>query len=215
MSKKIKIACFSDNHGKIVENIPNADIVICSGDVTYDGTRWNLDRFIRWFSKLPHKEKIFIAGNHDFCLQNDVCKAMIPKDIVYLEDSLYVSKTGLKIYGSPYTPKFFDWCFMKERGDEITEVWKKIPKGIDVLVTHGPALGILDKNKRGQECGCYDLGRYISKLKPKVHISGHIHSGRGQKTVGKTLYVNCSILDDDYDYVYEPYLIEVVKNDKL
>lgn len=211
MSKKVTIACFSDNHGEIVENIPNADIVIACGDVTYDGTGWSLDRFLGWFSELPHEEKIFIAGNHDFCLQNDVCKAMIPKNVVYLQDTLYKSKTGLKIYGSPYVPKFFHWCFMKERGDEITEVWEKIPKGLDVLVTHGPASGILDENKRGQQCGCYDLGRYINIRKPKVHLFGHIHHSRGMKKLGDTLSVNCSILDDDYDYVYEPYLIEVEK----
>jgi Icc-related predicted phosphoesterase len=209
--KKITIACFSDNHGEIVENIPDADIVMCCGDVTYDGTGWSLDKFIDWFSKLPHKEKIFIAGNHDFCLNNDICKAMIPKNVIYLQDSLYKSKTGLKIYGSPYTPKFFHWSFMKQRGDEISEVWAKIPKGIDVLVTHGPASGILDRNQNGQQCGCYDLGRYINKIKPKVHLFGHIHHSRGITKIEQTLYVNCSILNDDYDYIYEPYLIEVEK----
>jgi hypothetical protein len=34
---------------------------------------------------------------------------------------------GLKFWGSPWTPKFFDWAFMRQPGEEMRKVWAQIP----------------------------------------------------------------------------------------
>jgi Icc-related predicted phosphoesterase len=78
---------------------------------------------------------------------------------------------GLKIYGLPITPYFLGMAFNKRRGDEIKKVWKKIPSDTDIPITHGPPFGILDKN-----VGCEELLAKVIKVKPKLHVFGHIPS---------------------------------------
>lgn len=55
----------------IVDNsliIPYADILIHCGDFTMKGGENEIDSFCQFMAQLPHKYKIVIAGNHDFCL---------------------------------------------------------------------------------------------------------------------------------------------------
>jgi Icc-related predicted phosphoesterase len=146
-----------------------------------------------------------------------------PEDFEYLCDS-GTEFGGLKIYGSPWTPEFFQWAFMKKRGPELKAVWDKIPDDVDILITHGPPYGILDKvdlSSRGDEfkhAGCEDLLRRLEDIKPKLHVFGHIHSDGGKQLIYKrpghgsennTLCVNASIMDEDYNPVNRPVDIEL------
>ena len=56
---------------------------------------------------------------------------------------------GIKIWGSPITPYFYGWAYNRNRGEEIKKHWDLIPDDIDILVTHGPAFGIMDKAGNG------------------------------------------------------------------
>jgi Icc-related predicted phosphoesterase len=48
-------------------------------------------------------------------------------------------------------------------------------------MTHGPPLGILDANNYDDPCGCTDLLREVEqRVRPRVHIFGHIHEGYGE-----------------------------------
>lgn len=60
---------------------------------------------------------------------------------------------------------------------------------IDMLITHGPAHGILDLN-----LGCKILKKFILKQKPVYHIFGHIHeTGGNVKKFGLSTCINvCS-----------------------
>ena len=74
------------------------------------------------------------------------------------------------------TPEFFDWAFMKKRGSDIDQVWRQIPKETDILITHGPPLGVLDLCHSGHRSGCLSLLHHVlERVKPKYHIFGHIH----------------------------------------
>ena len=64
---------------------------------------------------------------------------------------------GLKIYGSPYSPEFCNWAFSINPDDESKQMWDKIPKDTDILITHGPPYKILDKTITGIDAGCTDL----------------------------------------------------------
>lgn len=68
---------------------------------------------------------------------------------------------GVRFYGSPWTPEFYGWGFNAERGDEIAAIWRRIPTETDVLITHGPPVGIGDACFDGQRAGCVDLLREI------------------------------------------------------
>jgi hypothetical protein len=55
---------------------------------------------------------------------------------------------GLKIFGSPYQPLFYNWGF-QYHASRAEEIWSAIPKDTDILITHGPPHGILDANSEG------------------------------------------------------------------
>ncbi|PQJ82612.1 metallophosphoesterase family protein [Polaribacter glomeratus] len=100
--------------------------------------------------------KIFIAGNYDFFFERahrDIIKNKIPKNVIYLNDS-GCEIADLKIWGSPVQPEFYNWAFNIECGKEIKQHWDLIPKNIDILITHGPPYGILDKTTRNDLVGC-------------------------------------------------------------
>lgn len=86
---------------------------------------------------------------------------------------------GINIYGSPWQPWYHDWAFNLERGEEIKKKWDLIPQGVDVLITHGPPHKILDKTIEGVDAGCEMLVEAIKRVKPKIHVFGHIHEARG------------------------------------
>ncbi|MCK9279313.1 MAG: metallophosphatase domain-containing protein [Melioribacteraceae bacterium] len=204
-----KITFISDTHGihkDIESQLDGGFMIIHAGDVTSMGHTKEIRGFLKWFGSLPYQYKVFIAGNHDFGLQNYPLEHFnIPSGVFYLQDSM-IEIDGLKIYGSPYCPTFGRWAFMKNRGKEIAEVWSKIPEGIDILVTHGPPMDILDMNLYEVNCGCKDLLARVETIKPKIHVFGHIHENHGSmhsSSRGIT-FINASNLNEDYQCVNKP-----------
>jgi Icc-related predicted phosphoesterase len=196
------ITVFSDTHGlhRRIKNIPLADMLIHAGDVSKYGEEHQVMDFLDWFAKQPHTYKIFIAGNHDFFFEQENEKYIqkhIPSNVIYLNDS-GCEIEGIKIYGSPITPEFYDWAFNRKRGKEIKKHWDKIPSDTNILITHGPPFGILDANKNQYKTGCEDLLQTVEKIKPKYHIFGHIHEAYGMLQTMNTTYINACTLDEHY-----------------
>lgn len=199
----MKIALMSDTHLmhlKYKLKFPEADMVIHSGDATFQGKLNEVAAFADWFGKLPYKYKVFVAGNHDWLFQKnrDLARSMLGDGVVYLQDDM-VELEGLKIYGAPWQPEFCNWAFNLPRGHRLREKWNKIPNGIDILVTHGPPLRILDLNLDADHVGCGDLYDVVVKrVKPRLHVFGHIHNAYGAVAQGRTLFVNAAICGEDY-----------------
>lgn len=211
-TKKITIVAISDTHGCHRSlKLPKGDIIIHAGDVSRSGRSAEVIDFLDWFAKLNFRHKIFIAGNHDFLFEHahpDVIRKMIPKGVTYLNDAI-VEIQGLKIWGSPITPWFNNWAFNRDRGNEIKEHWNLIPDDTDILITHGPPLGILDETMYGQRAGCEDLLKRIEAVKPKYHIFGHIHEDYGTFKKPETTFINASVLDNWYNLRNEPVTIVI------
>ncbi|MDB5012109.1 MAG: metallophosphoesterase [Daejeonella sp.] len=203
----------SDTHGKhrLLKNLPKADVIIHVGDVSRDGSERSVLDFMNWFSELDYEYKIFIAGNHDFYFEQEsesYLNKTIPTNLIYLNDS-GVTINGINIWGSPITPWFYDWAFNRERGTEINKHWKLIPKNTDVLITHGPPMGILDQVNVSRSVGCEDLLKRINSIKPKVHVFGHIHEAYGSENIEHTKFINASILDENYQIKNDPILFQL------
>lgn len=209
----MKILFLSDTHGlhQKLGDLPQADILIHSGDISNRGRDAEVEDFINWFSSLDYHYKIFIAGNHDFYFEgktvSDIQK-MLPQNIHYLCDS-GVMIEGLNIWGSPITPWFLDWAFNRERGEEINKHWKLIPKNTDILITHGPPYGILDMNVNKQYTGCKDLLTTVNLIKPKYHLFGHIHESYGIFETESTTFINACVLDENYKMKNQPITIDI------
>ena len=115
---------------------------------------------------------------------------------------------GIKIWGSPFTPEFMDWAFMG-MPEELGAIWAEIPKNLDILITHGPPFGILDRTMRGENAGCPKLLEAIQIKTPRIHVFGHIHEGYGLREKNGTVFMNASLCNANYELVNKPVVIEL------
>ena len=210
----MKIWHIGDTHGyHYLLNIPeDIDMVIHSGDASnYRDIYKNeleFKEFLHWFKQLPIKYKIFVAGNHDTTVEKnlfDIKRQMDLMDIIYLENS-DITIEGIKIWGSPHTPQFGQWAFMKAR-QKLDKVWQNIPEDTDIVVVHGPPKGIMDlsynRDNKIEMCGCNALKKRILKVQPKLFLSGHIHNNKDIINAGilklseyETIFSNGSVVTD-------------------
>ncbi len=208
----MKIVCISDTHDQHDDLIlPKGDVLIHAGDVSSQGKQFQVESFLQWFANQPHTHKIFIAGNHDFFFERapkELIESLIPENVVYLNDS-GVTIEGVHFWGSPVQPWFYDWAFNRQRGVEILKHWELIPSETDVLITHGPPNGILDKTARGVKAGCVDLFKIIRRVRPKLFVCGHIHEAYGTEISMGTTFVNASVLDLSYKLVNKPIVFDL------
>lgn len=218
----MRVVCVSDTHGRLFRPLvlPEGDVLAVSGDICLHGNLDELRTAAKWLggSRNQYKEIIVVAGNHDFPFQEhpeEAREILASESIKYLEDQELLID-GVKFYGSPWTPTFFEWAFMKDRGPEIRAVWEKIPHDTDVLITHGPPMGILDKNAIwGDMCGCADLRDIIfdGRLERlKLVTFGHIHEGYGTwaEPGGEgPIFVNASVCNEAYSPINKPIVVEI------
>jgi len=186
-------------------------VLLHAGDLSYRGDKKEIEDFLDWFSKLPFQHKIFIAGNHDFLFEKEkpaAIKKLVPDSICYLKDEA-VTINGLKIWGSPYTPWFFRWAFNKKRGGPLEKHWQGIPADTDILLTHGPAYGVLDMLVNEQHAGDKDLLKKILEVKPKVHVFGHIHESYGMVKRHGIKFLNACLVNEAYELVNKPLVFDL------
>lgn len=220
-----RIVAISDTHQLHDQvTVPEGDILVHCGDFTNRGTEAAIESFLAWFVAHPHDYKVFIPGNHEEGLEKGAsrvrCMAIVQKYLdenpllTYLENSSAVVN-GLKFYGSPVTPWFFDWAWNRHRGPAIASAWQNIPDDVQVLITHGPAYGILDlvKDAQGRDPhqGCQDLLERVDELEDlKLHLFGHLHlQGGEQTTVNGRISANAAICDDNYHTVHAPIIVDI------
>tara|TARA_R110000822_G_scaffold110654_3_gene240889 strand:+ start:734 stop:1384 length:651 start_codon:yes stop_codon:yes gene_type:complete len=205
----MKIVATSDLHGSYPE-IPECDTLIIAGDICHEGDPRNhrlikskyklINKFIPWLNSVPAEDIVFIAGNHDYIFEEG--RHMLPKwpsNCHYLEDS-GVEIDGIKFWGTPYVPNLPYWAFHNR--DEMVSMhrFSQIPSDTDILISHGPAFGILDKVYRGGfNVGCNILAEVVKTVDPEYFICGHIHEGYGQVNIGNTKYINCSFNTVNYE----------------
>ncbi len=206
----MKLVCLSDTHKQHRQvQVPAGDVLIHAGDICHKGKDEQvIQDFNQWLGELPHRYKIVIAGNHDrpFERAPERIQKMITHAI-YLEDS-GVEINGVKFWGSPVTPRFFNMAFNRARGASIRQHWNMIPFGTDILITHTPPRGRLDKTFIGLRAGCRDLRRAIEEVQPRLHIFGHIHEAHGYQQVDTTRFYNVSTVNARFNVVNQPVVIE-------
>ncbi len=210
-----RIIAISDTHGRHDQLVlPEGDILAHTGDFTNVGGWGEFADFVDWFASQPHEHKVFTCGNHDKICEAKLakCRAYVPAGLNFLVDEAATIE-GLKFYGSPWTPKFFNWSYMRERGARLDVLWDMIPEDTDVLMTHGPPYGHGDKTFRGPVVGCIDLLQRVREVGPKLHIFGHIHEGYGITTsdgVPNTSFVNASTCTIRHEPTNPPIVLDVI-----
>lgn len=215
----MRILHISDTHGFHGmfpnERFKDIDVVIHSGDCS----NWmdpyrnepEVRNFLAWYETVPVKHRIYVAGNHDTSLER---RMVTPGDfhaagITYLENAA-TEIDGIKFWGSPHTPTFGQWAFMKAR-EKINRVWDTIPDDTDVLIVHGPPKTIRDSSydRDGilEFCGCSALMKKCWKMRDQLKLVafGHIHNMDGIETnqgvstynsFSKTIFSNAACVHD-------------------
>lgn len=190
----MKICLIADTHGKHAElPLPEADLVIHAGDLFElgDPRLDPLGEMDDWFGASHAEKVICIGGNHDRLLEELPPGTQPFTHATYLLDS-QVTVGGLSIYGSPWCPDLADFAFYAT-SEELREHWRKIPTGIDILVTHTPPAGILDRPRNGTvSLGCPLLRAELDRIRPRLHVFGHVHASYGREQIGSTIFVNAA-----------------------
>lgn len=202
----MKILHLSDTHGahRRMRELPDADIVVHSGDFCMVGEEREALDFLNWFCDLPYRHKIFIGGNHDSCLYGANIDGL-DTNVHYLCNT-GIEIDGLKFYG---VPMFMEDCFCNRQ----VRHYAGVPEDTDILITHSPAYGILDLddsiNGEYIHYGSEDILNRILKVNPRAHLFGHIHRQHGTIHQKGILFSNGAIMNDDYTKLNQPILIEV------
>lgn len=217
--KNIKITCISDMHGEW-PNLQGGDLLIIAGDLTATDTEKEFGLFDCWLDRQKYKKIVIVAGNHDRFLQDFNKKYPGYKhfqNAEYLCDS-GTEFEGFKIWGSPWTKKFDGinprcTAFTLDKEKELAKKWDLIPDDIDILITHSPPHGILDKTFRGEYAGSISLTERLKNIKPFLHVFGHIHEQGGNWYTNEDYppshSFNCSIMNEFYTSTHPPFNIEM------
>ncbi len=238
----MRIVCISDTHSlhpMMGYDLPEGDVLIHSGDCTNKGEKHDVENFVHWFMDLKYDTKVFIAGNHDFAFENHryphhkgdydwFHNLMAPEnlsqsDVTYLEDNELIIESPefsrpIKFWGSPWQPEFYNWAFnLPRQGEELEKYWSMIPDDTDVLITHGPPHQCRDfvQDRFGDHSvGCELLAFHVEqRIKPLLHVFGHIHGAYGPMYKNDTLFVNASICTERYVPSNKPIIVDLKEYD--
>jgi predicted phosphohydrolase len=189
----MRIVAVADTHTfhDDLHGIPDGDVFIHAGDLCRAGRLDELRGGAAWLRALPHRHKVVVAGNHDWCFAREPKAAIdaLGPGVVYLQDAEAVLE-GVRFWGSPWQPEFNDWAFNLPRGAALASRWGLIPTGVHVLVTHGPPRGVGDRCDYPVRRGCHDLREAVRRVRPLLHIFGHIHQDGGFWREDDVCYAN-------------------------
>lgn len=223
----MKIIASSDFHGMLPNVNDSFDLFLIAGDICpvechelSFQDEWLHNEFIEWVNKLPFKNEfskvVMTWGNHDFygdnCTKQDIegIERMCNYRLKILSNESYdfefpVSDgvDSLKIFGSPYCSRFYNWAFM-EKYDILEKLYSEAKEGTDIMLFHDSpnryglgdiTQGIWKKSGTGNEI----LFDHIERVKPKLFVSGHFHSGNHSiQDINGTKMANVSYVNEDY-----------------
>ena len=198
------IVCVSDTHGWHRDvAVPPGDVLVHAGDITRKGELKTLVDFDDWLGTLPHRHKVVICGNHDFCFQEQPATARSSSATPFTcrtkaSRSTACASTGAR--GSRGSAAGRSTC---SAAPSSPPCGRTIPDGTDILVTHGPPAGILDRTYRGEAVGCQDLLDRVRAVRPRLHVFGHIHEAAGVVGSEGTTFVNASVAHSRPAVVFE------------
>lgn len=218
MNQNLNIYATSDMHGDLVDpdSIPACDLFIVGGDscpwkTSHDiitQSVWLGMVFRPWLKEVKKKanEVILIAGNHDFVFEHSDFRFWANEylDCIYLQDNM-VEYEGVNIHGTPWVPRLQNWAFYGNE-DKLINQFNIIQNDVDILVSHGPPMGVNDKVAYGEQVGCEELALKFEARERRgnpipINIHGHIHEGYGYtEKWGSKLY-NVSHMNVDYEPV--------------
>jgi len=206
----MRLVFISDTHGQHEQHgVLEADVLIHCGDLCGDGRReGELERLDDWFSRQRARQILVIGGNHDLVVQRRLEQGRPAFLHARLLHDEAVRIGGLLFHGSPWVPELSGMAFYADT-PTLRERWAAIPGDVDVLITHTPPAGMLDRSSSGACLGCPHLARVVTERAPRVHAFGHVHASYGTARRGGTTFINASGLARGQPRLRPPVVLEV------
>lgn len=199
--------------------LPEGDLLIHAGDFLGWGSALELVNFTYWLEKQAPKfgTVLMTGGNHDRIVQQQPIesKAILHRipNLFYLQDSDFCTQEEVLCWGSPWTIEFLNWAFMRRPGFHMDKAWKQIPDNTQILITHSPPKGILDKGVSNPNIGCEMLAYRLGpegNLRPKLHVFGHSHHSYGQvESAEGILHVNAALVNSQNWLTNPPVVLDL------
>lgn len=220
----MRVAGMADIHGKLSHQCPEVDVLCITGDfvplistaekwMSHLEQEWLERKGMRWLSRQKARRIYVSPGNHDLCMRDpatreDVRKFLESDRRIKVLDERCPSDVfeGATFAGFPWTPTIQnrDWAFSLQRSSPNWEhALDLLPTDTDVLIAHGPPLGLLDSVGSRRE-GSSHLMRWMLTHGPRLTLCGHIHEQRGKRlryfdvAGNQRKIVNVSICDENY-----------------
>ena len=211
----VRIVAVSDTHNLHgdLRQVPDGDVLIHCGDGLRRGGDEDAVRALgRWLASQPHAIKVVTGGNHDATLEK-LPRARVAELLgsgVSFVANAGLEINGIRIFVSPYSNANSSRSPNRAfQGDDVLEELRAtLPAfakdGLDVLVSHGPPAGILDKG-----AGSDALAELVRDTKPRYHVFGHQHNCFGTIVTGRTCFVNASSTDGLFALCKPPLVVDV------
>lgn len=227
-SDSLRFVVISDTHGRTGSDfvLPEGDILIHCGDFSMKGSPDEIRSFIASLSHWHFRHKIVIAGNHEYSFDADFCRTAHKHDLhyseglkrelarycTYLEDS-GVELYGYRLWGTPWVPRHNKTAFSLPEGSPVLRAKRDlIPSHTDILITHGPVYGFNDLTADNKSSGCLLLLETLQRVRPLIHLCGHIHEAHGTAETRYCPSVNASICAKKYQPVHKAYVFDLPRN---
>lgn len=207
----MKVVVISDTHGHH-EGLGEltGDVMVHCGDFEMgsSGRAGPLQALDAWFARQRFRHVLCVGGNHDFLAEQRQARG----ESVFRHARCLCDETveidGFTFHGSPWVPELAHWAHYRN-ATALAAAWEQIPDQVDVLITHTPPRGILDRNSQGRACGCPLLRQRVSVVRPRVHCFGHIHASAGQVVEAETRFINATVVNSRYALARQPVSFEL------
>lgn len=208
-TSSVRLVLMGDTHELHREcDLPDGDILIHTGDFSMMSRSFAaIEDFDEWLGELPHRFKLVVPGNHEFALEDSARRGLISNARLLINESVEVM--GLKIWGSPVTP-LCGAAFGLISDRDRARLYNQIPEDTDIVVTHGPPYGVLDQApSSGHHEGCHQLLAAMQRVKPRLHVFGHVHGCFGRMDTPETLFANVALLGSDGSLSNQPVVLQM------
>jgi Icc-related predicted phosphoesterase len=192
-----RLVLMSDLHDRPA-HVPQGDVLVIAGDFTCGDDELSLRSDLSWIKSLGFLSVVAVVGNHDLSLMHALrTKPQMVDDllqragITLLRDA-ETEVNGLRFYGVGWQSQVV------------------IPAGMDIVVSHCPAKGMVDQRQPTSEhLGDEWLAKQVARVKPRLVVSGHFHGGYGRQEYDGTTFVNCSLANEARQGVNKPWVVEI------